>query len=112
MLTEQERRFMQYWQEQRLRKRQFLRKVSIGLPIGVLVAVALMVNFLSGWYKKADMEIHSDTSIIIVVLIAAIGIVVFFTIFSARHQWDQNEQRYLELLSKSKKADSGTNGTV
>jgi ATP/ADP translocase len=100
MLTQEEERFFNYWQEQRLRKKQFLRKFSIGLPLGVLIAAALLVNLLSGWYKKAMMELNSDSSLIIVVLIALIAIVVFITIFSAHHRWDRNETMYQELLRK------------
>jgi ATP/ADP translocase len=99
-LSKKEEDFIRYWSDQRLRKKQFLGKLSIGLPLGVLLVAALMINFLSGWYKKADMELHSDSSVIIVVLIAAIAIVVFITIFSARHKWDQNELLYQELLKK------------
>jgi amino acid transporter len=107
MLTPQEEDFIRYWSDQRLRKKQFLRKLSIGMPLGVLVALALIINFLSGWYKKADMVLHSDTSVIFVVLIAMIGIVVFITIFSNHHKWDQNELYYQELLyKKEKEADS------
>src|SRR4051794_25316484 len=106
MLTPEEENFVRYWADQRLRKKQFLRKVSIGLPMAVLIVVALIVNFLSGWYKRADMELRSNSSVIIVVLIASIAIVLFITIFSAHHKWDQNELYYQELLAKSKKDTS------
>jgi hypothetical protein len=33
-------------------------------------------------------------------VIAAILIVVFTAVFSARHQWEVNEQRYREFLAK------------
>lgn len=91
---------MTYWSVQRLKKKQFLSKLSIGLPLAVIIAVALIVNFLSGWYEKADMILRGQSSVIIVVLIAAIGIVVFITIFSARLKWEQNEQYYAELSHK------------
>jgi len=100
MLTKDEERFLEYWAGQRQRKRQYLRKLSIGLPLGVLMAAAVLVNLFSGWYTKADMEIRSQSSLVIVVLVALLGIVVFITIFSARHRWDQNEKSYQELLQK------------
>src|SRR5689334_11340199 len=100
MVTTEEEKFLDYWGGQRLHKKSFLRKFSIGLPLGVFIAAALLINFFSGWYKKADMELHSDSSVIIVVLIAVLAIVVFITIFSARHRWDQNEQLYQEILKK------------
>src|SRR5688572_7035362 len=104
MLTKNEEDFINYWSSQRQKKKQFLRKLSIGLPLAVIIVTALIVNFLSGWYVQADKEIRSNGSVIIVVLIAAIAIVVFITIFSARHKWDQNEQHYQELMQR-KQAD-------
>ena len=105
MLTKHEEDFISYWSSQRQRKKQFLRKLSIGLPLAVIIVAALIINFLSGWYVQADKEIRSNGSVIIVVLIAAIAIVVFITIFSARHKWDQNEQHYQELIQR-KQADA------
>ena len=106
MLTAHEEGFINYWKVQRLKKKQFLRKLSIGLPMGVLIGAALFINFLSGWYKRADMEIRSDSSLVIVVLIGIIGIVVFITIFSARHKWEQNELHYQELEKKKASQDA------
>jgi ATP/ADP translocase len=103
MLTTEEEQFLNYWSQQRTQKKQFLRKLSIGLPLAVLVAGGLLVNLLSGWYKKATMELNSDGSLIIVILIAVAGIVVFITIFSAHHRWDRNEAAYQELLQKKEK---------
>jgi predicted PurR-regulated permease PerM len=104
MLTKQEEDFIRYWSDQRTRKKQFFRKISIGLPLGVALVVAVLVNLFSGWYQKADMEMHRDSSVIIVVLIAGIAIVVFIAIFSVRHRWDQNETHYQELLQKKDQA--------
>jgi ATP/ADP translocase len=100
MLTQEEEKFLTYWGEQRLRKKQFLRKFSIGLPLAVLIATAVMVNLFSGWYQRAMMEFNSDSSLIIVILVAVIGIVVFITVFSAHHRWDRNESIYQELLKR------------
>jgi ATP/ADP translocase len=100
MLTPEEEKFLTYWGAQRLKKKQFLRKFSIGLPLGVLIAAGLLINLLSGWYKKATMVINSDSSVIIVILVALIGIVVFITVFAAHHRWDRNETLYQEVLKK------------
>ncbi len=101
MLTEEEKKFIEYWKANRDRKKKSIWQFSVGLPLGVLIIVALFVNLLIGWYQRADMQLRSNISLIIVILIAAVGIVVFISFYSARHQWDQNEQRYLELLNKS-----------
>jgi predicted PurR-regulated permease PerM len=105
MLTKEEEGFIGYWSGQRLRKKQFYRKFSIGLPLAMVLVVALMVNFLSGWYDKADQVLRNNSSIILVVLVAVIAIVVFIALFSVRLKWEQNEQYYQELLRK--KEDSG-----
>lgn len=104
MLSKQEESFLHYWEENRLKKKKFLRQFSVGLPLSVLIVAVLFVNMFSGWYKRADMIIRSNGSVVIVVIIAAIGIAVFMTIFSSYHKWDQNEQRYLELKSREIKA--------
>lgn len=104
MLTEEEKQFVTYWEVERLRKKKLLRQLSVGLPLSSVLVLAIVINFLSGWYKRADMEIRSSSSLIIVLLVASAGIVVFTTVFSAKHKWDINEQRYQELLKKQDKA--------
>jgi amino acid transporter len=104
MMTPEEQKFLNYWKEQRLHKKKFLRKLSIGLPLAVLAALVFVINLFSGWYKKATMQLNSDPSVIIVILVALIGIVIFITIFSAHHRWDRNETLFQELLKKEDSA--------
>lgn len=100
MLTPEEEKFVLYWQQQRLHKKGFLRKLSIGLPVFALLAVLFFANFLSGWYGKADKEIRRHSSLIVVILIAVVAIAVFVAIFASRHRWDQNESEYQRLLQR------------
>lgn len=108
MLTQEEQSFLDYWAEQRLRKKKTLKQFSIGLPMGVMIVLALFINILAGWHKQAAMVLQTHGSIIITVVVAAVGIVVFMTIFSRNHQWDMNEQRYQELLQKKALAGDAT----
>lgn len=101
MLTKEESDFITYWEENRLPKKKILRQLSVGLPMAVILIVAIFVNFFSGWFKKADMALHREkSSLIIVLIVAALLIVIFIVIFSARHRWDLNEQTYRELINK------------
>ena len=100
MLTHDEKKFIDYWEHNRLRKKKVLRQLSVGLPLAVLFVVAIFINFISGWDKRAQMIINTDPSIIIVLIIACLLIVIFIVIFSARHRWDLNEQRYKELRAR------------
>jgi predicted PurR-regulated permease PerM len=105
MLTPEEENFVQYWEVQRLHKKSFLRKFSISLPLVSLAAVFFFINFLSGWFRKADKELRRHSSLVIVILVAVIAIVVFVVIFSARHRWDQNESDYQSLLQKRNRTE-------
>jgi len=100
MLTEDEKKFVAYWEVNRLRRKKTFKQLAIGMPLGAVIAIAIFINFFSGWYKRADMVIRSGSSLILVLVIAAILIVVFTAVFSARHQWEINEQRYQEFLAK------------
>ena len=100
MLTEDEKKFVAYWEVIRLRRKKTFKQLAIGMPLGAVIVIAIFINFFSGWYKRADMIIRSGSSLILVLVIAAILIVVFIAVFSARHQWEVNEQRYREFLVK------------
>lgn len=105
MLTEEEKGFIGYWENNRLRKKKVWRQLSLGLPLGVVLVIAIFANLFSGWYRRADMEMkQEDSSLVLVLLAAALLIVVFVVVFSARHRWDINEQRYRELLSRRDEA--------
>lgn len=100
MLTEDERKFIDYWEHNRISKKRVLKQLYVGLPLGVVLAIAIFINFFSGWDKHAQLLINTDPSIVIVLIIALLLIVIFIVIFSARHQWDLNEQRYRELRAR------------
>ncbi|HMK26231.1 MAG TPA: hypothetical protein VK483_09400 [Chitinophagaceae bacterium] len=101
MLTEEENGFIGYWENNRLRKKKIWRQLSIGLPLAVVLVIAIFANLFSGWDKRAEMEMKKEqSSLILVLLAAALLIVAFVVIFSARHRWDLNEQRYRELLDR------------
>ncbi len=112
MLTPEEQRFVDLWSVERTKKKSWLRKYTIGWPLGVLIAALLFINLLSGWHKQAAMTIRSNTSVLLVIIIAALGIVVFITWFSYNHQWEQKEEQYQHLLKKmgdqkQREAESG-----
>lgn len=101
MLTEQEKAFIVYWEVNRLRKKKVLKQLSVGLPLAVVLVIAIFLNFFSGWYKRADMaRSEEEPTLILVLIVAALLIVIFVVIFSARHRWDMNEQHYKELLGR------------
>jgi hypothetical protein len=106
MLNEEEKAFMQYWEQNRTRQKKIFRQFLIGIPLGLLFAIPIVINFASGWYKRADMEANSGEFNPMVLLIALLIIVAFVAIFSRQHKWDQYEQRYKELAARQSKEDA------
>lgn len=104
MLTPQEEDFIKDWEVRRLQKKKLF-SFSMGIPLSVFIVLAIFIMMISGWHKKATMVLRSNGSLILVIIIAAVGIVAFMTIFTARYQREQNEQRYQELLAKKNFSD-------
>jgi uncharacterized ion transporter superfamily protein YfcC len=91
MLTTDEERFVDYWKKNREQEKRTFRQLLIGLPIGLTFAIAILAIFSSGWYERASPFIF---------VFAIVVIIGFVAIFSKKHRWDMNEQRYLELRHK------------
>lgn len=102
MLSEEEKQFLQYWEVNRDKDKKAFRQLLIGLPLGLVFTLPILLNFMSGWYKRAAM-IRNSSFNPLVLIVAVILIVCFFAIFNKKHQWDIREQRYRELKVKEEK---------
>jgi uncharacterized membrane protein len=105
MLTQQEKDFIIYWEQNRQKHKKTFRQLLVGVPIGFLFAIPILLNFFSGWYKRADMVANTNDFNPIVLIIALLLIIAFVAIFSKHHQWEMREQRYRELLAKQSLMD-------
>lgn len=103
MYTEKEAAFIKYWEENRHKKKQSLRNILISTPLGIILMIAIFINFFSGWYKRATMQANASPTLILVLLLAGIIIVAFIGIFTSYHKWDINENYYKELLARKNK---------
>lgn len=102
MLTKDEENFLTYWENNREREKKTFRQLATGLPIGCVLATAILVSVFSGWDKRVDSSLNSTLNPS-VLIIAILLIVVFMAIFYKKHQWDQNEEQYRYLLKKKRK---------
>ncbi|MFT4092111.1 MAG: hypothetical protein QM640_00635 [Niabella sp.] len=100
MYTREEEQFMKYWETNRLKKKKIFKQVLLGVPAGLVMMIAIFINFFSGWYKRATMEANADPSLFVILLIAGIIIVAFAGVFTSYHKWDINETRYKELINR------------
>jgi len=107
MLTQEEKDFMEYWEQNRDKQKKIVKQFLLGIPVGLLFAIPIVLNFLSGWYKRAMMISNTQEFNPGVLLIALLLIVGFIAIFSRKHRWDQNEQHYQELKAKQAADSAG-----
>ena len=103
MLSEDEKRFLAYWEAHRETEKKLLRQLLIGIPIGLIFAVPILIILFSGkiWYKRADAVANTQLNPL-VLIIAIIVITAFVAVFYKRHQWDMREQHFKELKEKEK----------
>lgn len=102
MLSEKEKAFIKYWEENRIKEKSIFRHISPGLSIGLCLGAAIMLIFDSGWYERANIIAQSESSPI-VLIIGIIAIVVFMSFFYKKFTWERNEQTYTELKLKYEK---------
>ena len=105
MLTEEEEKFLVYWGKNREKKTTIGSHLSLGLPLGLLMSIGILLNYISGWYTRATMAANG-TSTPLVLVFAFMLITVFCTYFFKQHQREMNEQRYAELSIKKKQQES------
>lgn len=99
---------MEYWAQNREKEHKTFRQLATGLPVGCILAAAILISIFSGWDKRVDASINTmlNPSVLIIALLI---IVAFVAIFYKKHQWDQNEGQYERLLRKKEKEEKKKN---
>jgi hypothetical protein len=109
MLTSKEQSFLLRWEQVRERESLFMSKLIGGLPMAflfglpILFSIVLVYWLSPSWYTKVASRINSGT---VVILIAVLLIILFFSFTRMHFKWEMNEQLYLELKAKLKKEDA------
>jgi preprotein translocase subunit SecY len=108
MLSEKDKEFLIYWEKVRDARKSFTVKLTSGLPMAALFSVpillfmAVIYFFFPEWYTKVSNSMQGSTALVIV--IAVIICMFFFSFFRMQYKWEMNEQLYQELKSKAAKA--------
>ena len=108
MLTDDELRFLQYWENNRELHSSFSSKLLRGLPMAfvfglpILLLILSVYLFLPEWYTKIS---KTSSSAFVVVVIAVLLAIVFYAFVRMHFKWEMNEQQYKELKYKEKKAE-------
>ena len=104
MLTDEEIKFIDYWEKNSEKEGKFMFQLAYGLPRGLIFALpVLLAVIFHDWYKNM---VQISKSQVIVISIAVLGIALFYTIFKMKFRWESNDQLYKELKFKEKKAAS------
>lgn len=107
MISAEEEKFLAYWEKNRIREKSMFKQLSYGLPIGMLFGIGILLNFMTGWYSRANM-VANGQSTPLVLIFAIVLIAIFCGIFFKRHQWEMNEQRFVELSIQKERDKSYT----
>lgn len=99
MLTKEESEFLVFWEEKRERTKHWLSHLKTGFLYGLIFALPILINYLSGWFTNIRLMLPGTLTFI---CIAVGAIVFFFAIFYQRFRWERNEQLYDELKAKEK----------
>ena len=105
MLNEQDEKFLVYWEKNREKEKTLGRQLFYGMPLGLLMAIGIILNYMSGWYTRATMAANGQSTPLVLIF-AIILIVIFCSIFFKRHQWEMNDQRFQELKIKKELQES------
>ena len=106
MLTEKEIKFLRYWEQHRERESKFISKLGGGLPMAILFALPIVLLvvvvwlYFPEWYTKIS---KTSPGAFVMVIIAMIGIVIFYSFFRMHYKWEMNDQLYKELKPKENK---------
>jgi hypothetical protein len=101
--------FLKYWEQNRTREKKLFTQVAVGLPLGLVFGLPILLSFLlRGWYKRMP---YISGSQFTVILMALLGIAVFYGIFRMKFKWEINEQRYRELLALKNRETENSNST-
>ena len=104
MFTEQESKFITWWEANRDNQKKSFRQYVQGFSKGIGIGAAIVLIVISGWYKRANMEVNSKMSTA-VFIIALLCIGLFMAWFSQNYKWEQNEQQYLELMARKRRIE-------
>ena len=105
MLTEEQEKFLVYWQNNRVKEKSLFKLLSLGMPIGLLIGIGIILNFMSGWYTRATMAANGQSTPLVLIF-AIIIIALFCSVFYKQHQWEMNEQRFISLTKKKEVENS------
>ena len=102
-LSREETEFIQWWEDNRLKEKRWVRQLTIGLPVGFVFGLPILLSVLfRGWYKRMPYISGGQLTLI---LMACLAIAVFYAVVRMHVRWDEREQQYKSLLLKKERGE-------
>lgn len=104
-MTEKDKAFILYWEQNREAESAFISKLLRGLPMAFIFALPIVLSVVTVWIFFPDwyMKISGNSSgAFVTVIIAMFGVVIFYSWFRMHYKWEMNEQLYKELKAKER----------
>ena len=54
MLTEEEKNFVEYWENNRIRRKKFIWQLALGMPLAVIFVILIFINFFRDGIKEQE----------------------------------------------------------
>jgi len=108
MLTEKEEKFLVYWAANRDRLGSLKYQITTGLPLALLLGflywAIIKLLFYFHLFGKAEMSFNADSgSLNIIIILGIIIFGLFFSVYSKKFNWDNNDGFYQSLLTRKNK---------
>ncbi len=106
MLTEKEKQFLVYWQQNRNVHSSIASKLLRGFPMALLFSLPIILSivvvrlFFPEWYTKIS---QTSPGMFVTVIFAVLIIALFYAVFRMHSKWEHNEEVYKILKSKENK---------
>jgi hypothetical protein len=114
MLTEKEKQFLVYWEQNREKEGSFSSKLLRGLPMSMLFTAPILLFivvirlFFPDWYTKIS---GTSAGTFITATFAVIIITLFYAFFRMHFKWENNEQVYKILQLKKERLNNENQNT-
>lgn len=109
MITEKDRQFIVYWEQERDKLSSVRSKLLTGLPMAIMFSLPVILLvftvriFLPEWYTRIS---NTSTGTFITIVLALFICILFFAYFRMHYKWEMNEQLYRELKSRATETET------
>lgn len=108
MLTEEQKKFIQFWEANREAEKKSIKPYIIGITIGLAISFTVYAFIFSGWYQRATMVANAKLNPTLFVFIVLI-ISGFMAFFYKSYKYEQQEQQYKEFKALEQKTNMQQN---